>query len=153
MLRCAATRFPPAGADVPWSVLTCPGSGAPAICGRCLLLANAASPIRDLTGRGFDPSPQHRTQPFPFPFPFPVCPAFGFPPPRQAVAGGGATALLRAAWSAHCGCWCRAVNWDRLGLEELVEIARYTCRVYKRYMYGDVGWAWATLQELVDIAR
>ncbi|KAK9819580.1 hypothetical protein WJX81_006116 [Elliptochloris bilobata] len=39
------------------------------------------------------------------------------------VAAGAAPALLREAWAAHHGVMCVGVNWERQGVEELVEIA------------------------------
>ncbi|GIL90765.1 hypothetical protein Vretifemale_18441, partial [Volvox reticuliferus] len=41
----------------------------------------------------------------------------------QLIASGGAPDLIRAVWSRRVGTWCRGVNWERLTLDDLLQIA------------------------------
>lgn len=47
------------------------------------------------------------------------------PPPPKEIASGAAPELLSSVWRHHEGTWCRGVNWERLSLGELQQVARW----------------------------
>lgn len=44
--------------------------------------------------------------------------------PSQEIGDGQAPALVEACWQRHQGQWCRGVNWERVPLQQLLEICR-----------------------------